>query len=223
MVSFDLDVLIREVGPFGKYQLVNYLLLCIPITLTTMYTLTYVFTAGDLSYRCKIPACDQIAPLDPLKSAFINFTVPAESPGKWSRCSTYEYIGGDSVSGDDVGDNTCRPEYFNPSVVQKCDEFVYQSDETTILSEFNLTCEQEWKLSLIGTINSVGQFLCLPLTGFVSDRYGRRTAFVMGVLTAGLFGVLRGFSVNYYMFAVFEFLEPLFGGGVYSSGFILGE
>lgn len=221
MGDFDVDILIREIGKFGKYQLTNYLLLCIPIALTTMFTLTYVFTAGDLSYRCKVAPCDDaaISLIDPLQSAFVNFTLPLDSSGKWSQCSAYKYIPSNAT--DDEA--TCQPESFDRSVVEQCSEFVYQSDEKTILSEFNLTCDSEWKLSFVGTINNIGQFLCLPLTGFISDRYGRRTAFVLGILFSGLFGVLRGFSVNYFMFAAFEFLEPLLGAGVYSSGFILGE
>lgn len=215
MSDFDLDALIREIGPFGKYQLTNYLLLCIPIALTTMYTLTYVFSAGDLSYRCRISACDDDRPvLEPLQSAFLNFTVP-EQDGKWSQCLAFKFNGDESGSG-------CVKENFDQDVVEECSDFVYQSDEKTILSEFDLTCGNEWKLSLIGTVNNIGQFLCLPLTGFVSDRYGRRTALIMGILTSGFFGVLRGFSVNYAMFVALEFLEPLFGSGVYSSGFILG-
>lgn len=221
MAHFDLDVLIREIGPFGKYQLTNYLLLCLPIAITTMYTLTYVFTGGDLKYRCKIPACDQAGsapPLDPLQSAFINFTVPITDTGKWSQCLAYKYSGG---SDGDYAD--CRSENFDRTIVEECSEFVYQSDEQTIQSSFDLTCNEEWKLAFLGTINNIGQFLCLPLTGFVSDRFGRRTAFVLGILFSGLFGVLRGFSVNYTMFVIFEFLEPLFGSGVYSAGFILGK
>lgn len=220
MADFDLDSLIREIGPFGKYQLTNYLLLCVPIALSTMFTLSYVFAAGDLKYRCRIEACDGDGLIiDPLQSAFNNFTVPEVSHGKWSQCAAYKYIG--SESGD--GASSCRRENFDQTVTEECSEFVYQSDEKTILSEFGLTCDNEWKLSFVGTINSIGQFLCLPLTGFISDRYGRKTAFVLGILFSGLFGVLRGFSVSYPMFVVFELLEPLLGAGVYSAGFILGK
>lgn len=220
MAAFDLDQLIREIGPFGKYQLTNYLLICVPIMITTMYTLTYIFTGGDLAYRCKVAECDDVQLVSPLQSAFLNFTVPVESNGKWSQCTRFTSI---NDGGGDVGDNLCRAEQFNQSSVQKCEEFVYQSDEQTILSSFDLTCEQEWKLSLLGTINNVGQFVCLPLTGFISDRYGRKRAFILGILAAGLLGFIRAFSVNYTMFVIFEFLEPAFGSAVYSSGFILGK
>lgn len=226
MAAFDLDQLIREVGPFGRYQLTNYLLICVPIMITTMYTLTYIFTGGDLVYRCKIDQCDQVdngsGIINPLQSSFLNFTIPMEDNGKWSKCNKFPFINNNDDNRPQ-GDNFCGAEHFNQNSVIKCDEFVYQSDEQTILSSFDLTCDQEWKLSLLGTINNVGQFVCMPLTGFISDRYGRKNAFIMGILAAGVLGFIRAFSVNYVMFVIFEFLEPAFGSAVYSSGFILGK
>lgn len=39
----------------------------------------------------------------------------------------------------------------------------------------------------------------------------------------GVFGLIRSFSVNYPMFVSMEFLDPAFGSGHYSAGFILGN
>lgn len=39
----------------------------------------------------------------------------------------------------------------------------------------------------------------------------------------GVFGLVRSFSVNYPMFISMEFLDPAFGSGHYSAGFILGN
>lgn len=37
--------------------------------------------------------------------------------------------------------------------------------------QFNLTCkENQLKLTMIGTINNIGLFLFMPLTGYISDR-----------------------------------------------------
>ncbi|PSN36798.1 hypothetical protein C0J52_19390 [Blattella germanica] len=47
----DLDEVLDEVGHFGKFQAINYLLIGIPILLSAIYALCYVFTAGDLEYR----------------------------------------------------------------------------------------------------------------------------------------------------------------------------
>lgn len=51
MSDSQLDLILKELGQFGKFQIINYLLIAIPLTLSAAYTLSYVFTAGDLDYR----------------------------------------------------------------------------------------------------------------------------------------------------------------------------
>lgn len=75
----------------------------------------------------------------------------------------------------------------------------------------------------MGTVHNAGFFIAIPLTGLISDKYGRRPALVFASVANGIFGVIRALSVNYDMFVVFEFLEPAFGGGVYTACFVLGK
>lgn len=49
--DFDFDPVLVEIGEFGRYQIINYVALCIPIAIYAGITLTYVFTAGNLNYR----------------------------------------------------------------------------------------------------------------------------------------------------------------------------
>lgn len=30
--------------------------------------------------------------------------------------------------------------------------------------------DNKWKLTLVGTVNSIGQFIGIPLAGFISDK-----------------------------------------------------
>lgn len=53
-------------------------------------------------------------------------------------------------------------------------------------------------------------------------RYGRKIVLIVGCLGSGLFGVLRAFSSNYTQFAIFEFLDALFGAAIFSTSFIIG-
>lgn len=50
-LDFDFDPVLIEIGEFGRYQIIFYVLLCIPIAIYAGITLTYVFTAGNLQYR----------------------------------------------------------------------------------------------------------------------------------------------------------------------------
>lgn len=46
------DVILRDLGgTFKKYQIINYILFCIPFALSGTFALSYVFTALNLDYR----------------------------------------------------------------------------------------------------------------------------------------------------------------------------
>ena len=88
--------------------------------------------------------------------------------------------------------------------------------------QFDLGC-QNWKRTLIGTIHNSGLFLSLPLTGIISDRYGRKVALSVAALMNCIFGFLRSFSTHYIMMLTFEFLEAGFGAGAYTTAFVFGK
>lgn len=77
--------------------------------------------------------------------------------------------------------------------------------------------------ALAGTLSSVGTLLVLPITGFVSDRYGRRVALIISVFNLALFGLIRAFSVNYPMYLAFQLLQTTLGAGTFSSAYVFGK
>ncbi|XP_055687588.1 organic cation transporter protein-like [Lutzomyia longipalpis] len=211
--KFDLDLLIDQIGPFGKFQLINYIIICIPICMAAMYTLSFAFTAGDLNFRCVIPECDAADPS--YSEPFVNFTIPREKDG-FSFCKKFISIANASDG------NQCQPEFFDTSNAECCDEHVYEEGENAIINEWDLGCKNEWKLTLVGTINLVSHTVCQPILGYVSDRFGRRTTFILGLVLAATFGLIQSFSSSYVMFVILEFLAAGSGSSAYNCGFILG-
>lgn len=47
----DFDLVLEEIGEFGKFQLTNYLLICLPVLYGAANSLSYVFTARSPNYR----------------------------------------------------------------------------------------------------------------------------------------------------------------------------
>lgn len=47
----NMDALLTEVGPFGRYQLITQLLICIPSILAGSYSVNYMISASSLDYR----------------------------------------------------------------------------------------------------------------------------------------------------------------------------
>lgn len=46
-----LEAALEQLGPFGLYQRYMLLMLCIPSVLAAMYSLNYVFVAGQVPFR----------------------------------------------------------------------------------------------------------------------------------------------------------------------------
>lgn len=49
--EFDLDCVLDNEIKFGKYQLLIFVLIALPLTLNGVFSNAYIFTAGTLNYR----------------------------------------------------------------------------------------------------------------------------------------------------------------------------
>lgn len=115
-----------------------------------------------LLIRCKIPECDNSSNIfDP---DWLKYAIPHKNE-KLSSCYQYKYIENSTTN------DQCSIENFNHLEEIRCNDFIYNGTEKTIVNEWNITCdENQWMLTLVGTINNIGQFIALPLSGFISDR-----------------------------------------------------
>lgn len=60
------------------------------------------------------------------------------------------------------------------------------------------------------------------ISGFFSDKFGRRIVFIFSTIAGGVFPIIRSFSWNYISFVIIEFIDALLVAGVYTAGYILG-
>ncbi|KAL9702553.1 hypothetical protein quinque_006071 [Culex quinquefasciatus] len=215
--DINLDGVLEEVGRFGRFQMRQYALMILPIIFNALFTLSYVFTAGNLNYRCVIPGCDDTGQSTPYNPAWLNNTIPFKD-GMPVQCERFAPISNESLERqycDAAGS-------FNRSVTVECSDFIFEDEEVTIVRDFGITCPQnDWKLTLVGTINNIGQFIALPIGGYISDRFGRRLILLLSVAGSAIFGVIRAYSTSYEMFLSMEFLDPVIGSTMYTTAFIL--
>lgn len=88
--------------------------------------------------------------------------------------------------------------------------------------QYDLACD-EWRRSLIGFVRTFGTLTALPITGYISDRWGRRIALTINAFNTGWIGVTRYWADTYMGFMISEFVEATFGAGVFSCIYILGK
>lgn len=84
------------------------------------------------------------------------------------------------------------------------------------------SANSDWQLALVGSANSLGRALGLPLFGLVSDALGRRTALLSGLGVSCAVGMARSFAPNYAAFVSLEFMDPVFYDGIGGAALIMG-
>ncbi|XP_038213291.1 organic cation transporter protein-like [Zerene cesonia] len=206
------DVLNREVGQFGKFQLINILLMGLPAIASGFLAGDYNFAAARLPFRCAIPECDGDSPV--YAPDWILNAIPETSTG-FADCT--RYAGRYNTS--EIPNNTCPIELFDKSEIIPCDGYVYERTNSLVY-DFGLEC-QEWIRTLSITLNSVGAMVALPVAGWVSDYFGRRVSIVLFAFNVVVIGIIKAFSTNYIMYLVTQFLHTALGGGVFSAAYIL--
>ncbi|KAI5637799.1 sugar transporter domain-containing protein [Phthorimaea operculella] len=183
---------------FGKYHWIHYILVALPSLITTMFDINFLFVAGDLDYRCRVPECDTPESTHIFPSWWPNHTQdkctkPVISPDFYQR------------------NGTCSNSSFTEEVMQ-CTEWIYESNNT-IVADLNLAC-QPWKINLVGTVHNIGMLFSMIVAGWMSDRFGRKPTMIF-CATAGIIGHFKPFATSYYMYLVIEFIEALLNAGVY--------
>ncbi|KAK3925346.1 Solute carrier family 22 member 5 [Frankliniella fusca] len=231
----EFDEALPLVGEFGRFQVLNYALLLLPAAHTAMFMM-FVFAARDLPYRCHVPECDDVpgaagAVLDPpwLSWAVPPSTVPRPwpPPGGPARapdtCLRYAALPAPGTAAAPGTASTCWPEYFDTNRTERCDRWVFPEEDNTIVSEFQITCEENrWKLTIVGSLNFLGELIGMPFGGVFSDRFGRRTLLLVAMPLSFAAGISRSFVTSYDAFLALTFVDAFFAAGLYSAVFILG-
>ncbi|XP_066252678.1 organic cation/carnitine transporter 2-like [Euwallacea similis] len=169
--------------------------------------------------RCSIEECDLKTPT--YNSNFLPLYVPFRDDLP-ERCLRYPPYSATNRSALDLCSNNSK--ISDSSITIKCSEFVFEIKEVTIVHDFGIFCpENLWKLTLVGTISASGELVSLVYSGFLSDRYGRKTIMCASLLMSSISGLLKSLSLNYYteQFLVFEFLDTALRGATYGAAFVL--
>ncbi|XP_028161592.1 solute carrier family 22 member 3-like [Ostrinia furnacalis] len=208
--QFNLEGILSELGSFGKYQLLLLLLLAFRDSFLAMCNYNYVFTAAEVPLRCNVPECEYLDRR--FNASWASFTLNSSN-----ACQRRVRLDGPlSILENDTAvlrpdDGDCSPERFAGNDTMQCEQVVYKNNDS-IVAEFDLGCDP-WKRTMIGTVHNLGLVFSFLLSGFISDRYGRKVIIVCTPLVVGAAGLVKSFSVNYWMLLVFEFLETALGYG----------
>ena len=76
----------------------------------------------------------------------------------------------------------------------------------TVVTQWNRVCDDNWSRAHVHLSYSLGYLVGCIAGGFVSDRYGRKSAIYGFSLLSTIFGFLLPFSREFEVFLIVRFL-----------------
>ena len=177
----SIDEMLDIVGPFGKFQKIVNVILCL-MRVPPIYQIMIMFFAGDEpSWRCAQNST----------RCKLNGTFDANDRRKctngWKR-SDWEYS---------------KPR------------------EYSIVTHFDINCENEWMIQLLTSIFFVGWLLGAFVLGYCADNYGRKITLIVSFTVVMITGFVSIFMPNLYLLVVCRFIIGFFSPGAFSQMSIL--
>ncbi|XP_061596478.1 solute carrier family 22 member 4-like isoform X1 [Cololabis saira] len=210
---------ISFLGEWGCFQQTVFFLLCASIMPNGFGAFNLVFLTDTPSHHCLVPGINLTE--DWLKS-IIPITV-VNGREELSRCRRYRldlvknlsaqgYIPGRDVNLTDLEEESC------------VDGWSYSKDiyQSTIVTEFDLVCGEQWKVPFTSTVFFVGVLCGSFFSGPLADRYGRKPVLFATLAAQTVFTFVAVFSTSWIMFLIFLFFNGLGQISNFVSALVLG-
>ncbi|XP_006872986.1 PREDICTED: solute carrier family 22 member 4 isoform X1 [Chrysochloris asiatica] len=216
----DYDEVISFLGEWGLFQRLIFFLLSASIIPNGFNGMSAVFLAATPEHHCRVPDSAN------LSSAWRNHSIPlrlqdgrevSHSCRRYRLAALINYSALGLVPGRDV--NLTQLEQESCLDGWEFSQDVYQS---TIVTEWNLVCEDDWKTPLTTSLFFVGVLLGSFVSGQLSDRFGRKSILFTTMAVQTGFSFLQIFSINWEMFTVLFLIVGMGQISNYVVAFILG-
>ncbi|XP_072256941.1 organic cation/carnitine transporter 2 isoform X2 [Pyxicephalus adspersus] len=216
----DYDEATSFMGEWGPFQLTTFFLLSASIIPNGFTGLSAVFLAATPEHRCRVPDSAN------LSLAWRNFSIPWEEKDGaliQSRCWRYKLETLRNYS--DLGLLPGLQVNLSEIKKEKClDGWEYDRDtyHSTIITEWDLICENDWKGPLTTSLFFLGVLIGSFVSGQMSDRFGRKKVLFATMAVQTGFSIVQVFSINWEMFTVLFLIVGMGQISNYVAAFILG-
>ncbi|KAM9333636.1 organic cation/carnitine transporter 2 [Pholidichthys leucotaenia] len=219
----DYDTRTAFLGEWGPFQQQVFFLLCLTVIPNGFIALVIVLIGDTPLHHCAIPAHLN------LTEAWRNSSIPLEEDAAHagalvpSSCSRYKL--------DDIlrySEKGLVPDLdVNLSRVPKegCldgweyDQSIYTA---TIVSEWDLVCDESWKKPLTSSIFFCGVFTGSLISGQLADRFGRKIVLFVTMAIQAVFTFIQVFSPSWTIFCALFFVNGVGQISNYVAAFVLG-
>lgn len=206
-----LDEALKILGEFGWYQKTRLFLLCTFAIVSAWHAFNMVFVGAVPSFECSTD--DVNATLYNLsQSALRELLIPeGESCSRYVPTAKLLMTGKEEMNVTELEQEECPAGYV----------FSKDKYESTITSEFELVCRQRYWRSTSKSIFFAGRLVGAVAFGQLSDRFGRKPMFFVGVCMLLLAGGVASFAPSMKVFLPLYFMQGAAHTGAFLVSFTL--
>ncbi|XP_045679940.1 solute carrier family 22 member 5 isoform X3 [Phyllostomus hastatus] len=216
----DYDEVTAFLGEWGPFQRLIFFLLSASIIPNGFNGLSSVFLAGTPEHRCRVPDSAN------LSSSWRNHSIPLRLlDGRLVPHSCRRYRLAAIANFSALGLEPVRDVDLEQLEQESClDGWEFSQDVylSTIVTEWNLVCEDDWKAPLTVSLFFGGVLVGSFISGQLSDRFGRKNVLFVTMAVQTGFSFLQVFSKNFEMFSVLFFIVGMGQISNYVAAFVLG-
>ncbi|XP_071133797.1 organic cation transporter protein-like [Mytilus edulis] len=217
------DDTFRHVGEFGRYQKFLYFLICLPQIFSGIQTFLPVFILHVPDHRCASPMENQMSFALNDKNAFTNNNYTILSGEDNNKITTYFQC---DILHEEIDVNSTSDDIENATTYkkEKCNTWIYDKTyfDFTFAMQSDLVCEKKADRTHAVMSFMAGLTGGSLVTGFISDFYGRKKAFMMCICLLIFPNIGLTFVTDYMIFVVLRCLSGFAVGGLLGTGFVLG-
>ncbi|KAL0966420.1 hypothetical protein UPYG_G00295110 [Umbra pygmaea] len=208
----DYDEIISFLGEFGSFQITVFILLSLSAIPSGYMGMIMVFLADIPEHRCTVPRTNSSENGDPNLGMAFQEESRGLGPGMCSRYKRSKNMPA-TISGFDNETEGCLDGWT----------FSTEKYTSTIVSEWELVCDNAWKVPLSTSIFFLGVLIGSIVSGHLSDRFGRKPVFFTTMAFQTVITLMQSASVSWSMFCVLNCLRGVGQISNYISSLVLGS